>query len=121
MADVKRKGKASIEDALLRELRFSGMDKENLKELVGIVAGLQRAGLKRLKAFPQGIPQLVDALQVSGTVEADDVNQFLANILTKTPRLGGIKVFPLGIPFPEAFEVNIEIGAPIKARGIRES
>ena len=46
----------SLEQGLMRELRFGGIDKENLKELVGIVATLYKGGLKKVKTFPKGIP-----------------------------------------------------------------
>ncbi len=56
MSDKEAKPQESIAEALMRELRFGGIDKENLKELVGIVAGIQKGGLKRFKVFPKGIP-----------------------------------------------------------------
>jgi len=103
----------SIEDTLMHELRFGGIDHENLKEMVGIVAGLQKAGLRRLKVFPKGIIA-PDSLRVSGTIDAGDATAFLSQILVKTPRLGGVVVFPYGIPWPEIFKVNVDIGSPIE-------
>jgi hypothetical protein len=113
MNDQSAKPSASIEEALMQELRFGGLDQENLKELVGIVAGIQRGGLKRFKVFPKGIPR-PDSLGVSGIVDAGEVHRFLGEILTKTPRLSRIDVFPYGIPRPEIFRVNIDIGAPVE-------
>jgi hypothetical protein len=110
MAD---RSQGSIEENLMRELRFGGIDPENLKELVGIVAGIQKGGLKRLKIFPKGIPPIVDGLQVSGIVDAGEVIRFLGEILTETPRLNGVVVFPYGIPRPEIFRVNIGLGATV--------
>ncbi len=98
----------------MRELRFGGIDKENLRELVGIVAGIQKVGLKGIKVFPKGIPPLVDSLRVSGVVNASEVQAFLGQILTNTPRLGGVVVFPYGIPWPEIFRVNIDIGPTVE-------
>ena len=105
-----QKPQTSIEEALMHELRFGGIDKENLKELVSIVATLHRAGLKRIKAFPRGIPA-VDGLRVSGIIEASEVGRFFSDVVLKTPRLGGIVVFPYGIPWPEIFRVNLDLGA----------
>jgi len=107
------KPQESNEEALMRELRFGGIDKENLKELVGIVAGIQKGGLKRFKAFPKGIP-VPDGLRVTGVIDAGEANRFLGEILLKTPRLGGVVVFPYGIPWPEIFRVNIDIGTPVE-------
>jgi len=110
MSDKEAKPQESIEEALMQELRFGGIDKENLKELVGIVAGIQKGGLKRFKAFPKGIP-FPDGLRVTGIIDAGEANRFLGEILPKTPRLGGVFVFPYGTPWPDIFRVNIDIGA----------
>jgi hypothetical protein len=114
MSDQKEKGQGSIEEALLRELRFGGIDKDNLKELVGIVAGFHRAGLKKFKVFPKGQPPIVDGLRVSGVVEAAEANRILSEILVKTPRLAAVYAFPYGTPWPEIFRVNIDIGSTIE-------
>jgi hypothetical protein len=113
MADQKEKLQGSIEEALLRELRYGGIDKDNLKELVGIVAGFHKAGLKKFKVFPKGIP-VPDGLRISGVVEAGDVNRILGEILARTPRLSAIYAFPYGIPWPEIFRVNIDLGPTIE-------
>ena len=99
-----------LEQGLMRELRFGGIDKENLKELVGIVATLYKGGLKKVKTFPKGIP-VVDGLRVSGILEAGEVGRFVSEVLVKTPRLAGVYGFPYGIPWPEIFRVNIDLGA----------
>jgi hypothetical protein len=52
-------------------------------------------------------------------VDANEVNQLLGNILLKTPRLGGVEVFPLGIPFPDIFRVNVVLGSPVEAGAIK--
>jgi hypothetical protein len=100
---------ATFEEALMRELRFGGLEKDNLKELVDIVAGINKGGLKKIKVFPRGIP-VVDGVQVTGIVDSTELNKLLGEILLKTPRLGGVVVFPYGIPFPEIFRVNINVG-----------
>lgn len=94
----------------MRELRFGGIDKDNLRELVGIVAGIRKAGLKGVKVFPKGTP-VPDGLRVSGILDSREANTFLAEVLTKTPRFGGIGVFPYGIPWPEIFRIRIDLGA----------
>ena len=39
------------------------------------------------------------------------MGRFFNEVLLKTPRLGGVSVFPYGIPLPESFRVNIDIGS----------
>src|SRR5215813_7828798 len=114
MAELKEKVAVSIEETLLRQLRHGGIEKERLKELVGVVAGLQRGGLKKLKAFPKGIPPIVDCVRVSGVIDAPDAGRVLGEILTKTEFLGNVELFPIGIPFPELFVVNVDVGAPVE-------
>ena len=111
--DHESKDQESMEEALIRELRFGGIDRENLKELVGIVAGIQKGGLKRIKVFPRGIPPVVDGVQVSGILDLGEVSRFFGEILLNTPRLVGIVVFPYGIPRPEIFRVNMDLGTSL--------
>jgi hypothetical protein len=114
MSDKEAKPEESIEEALMRELRFGGIDKENLKELVGIVAEIHKRGLKRIKVFPKGIPA-PDGLRVTGIIDAGDASRFLGEIMLRTPRLGAVAAFPYGIPWPEIFRVRIGLGLPVAA------
>jgi len=104
----------SLEKELMKLLRFGGLDKENLAELVNIVVGLQREGLTRIRVFPLGIP-VVDGLQVRAVLDRDKIGSILGKIILQTPRSKGISVFPYGIPNPEIFEVNVELGATREA------
>lgn len=107
----------SLEKELTHALRFSGLDKENLNELVRIVVGLNDEGLDQLRVFPKGIPPVVDGLQVQSVVNTEDVAAVLNRILTSTPRLRGVSVFPYGIPNPEVFQVNIDLGDTVQTAG----
>jgi hypothetical protein len=44
----------SLEKELIHALRFSGLDKENLNELVHIVVGLKDEGLEHMRVYPKG-------------------------------------------------------------------
>ena len=114
MSEKKDKINVSIEDTLMRELRGGGIEKDRLKELVDTVAGIQKAGLKRLKAFPKGIPPIINGLRVSGVVEASDAPRFLGETITRTSLLSRAILFPLGIPWPEVFVVTFDIGPLIE-------
>jgi hypothetical protein len=106
----------SFEKELLHALRFSGMDKENLNELVRIVVELNRKGFGRVRVFPKGIP-VVDSLEVQTLVDSSQID-LLTKIFTETPRLRGVSVFPYGIPNPEIFQVNVELGQPVQAQTV---
>jgi hypothetical protein len=114
MDDKKEKQQDSIEELLMRELRFGGLHKDRLKELVSTVASIQKAGLKRLKVNPKGVPPLVDSLRVTGVIDASEVIRFLGEFLTKTPALSTVEIFPIGIPFPDIFGIKFDLGSPVE-------
>jgi len=104
---------------LLRRLRFSKMDDDNLQDLVKIVIGLQTNGLQNLQVFPRGIPPVVDGLSLQTTVGAASLGNLLSVVLQNTPRVTGVVVFPYGIPNPEIFQVNVTLGNPVEAGGVQ--
>src|SRR5579863_9121579 len=95
--DKTTKRSDSLEKELTHALRFSGLDKENLNELVRIVVGLNDEGLDQMRVFPKGQPPIVDGLQVQALVDTEELATVLNHILTNTPRLRGVSVFPYGI------------------------
>jgi len=107
----------SLEKELIHALRFSGLDKENLNELVRIVVGLNDEGLDQMRVFPKGQPPIVDGLQVQALVNAEELTTVLNQILTNTPRLRGVSVFPYGIPNPEIFQINVDLGETVQTAG----
>jgi len=104
----------NLEKQLLHNLRYSGISDDNLHELVKIVVGLQGNGLQNIRVFPRGIPPVVDGLNVQATVGASSIANILNVILHDTPRLGGVVVFPYGIPIPEIFQVNVALGNTVE-------
>ena len=109
-----------LEKQLLHLLQFSGINSENLRELVSIVVGLQSKGLQAFRVFPKGLPPVVDGLSVQATVSASDVANILNIVLKQTPRLGGVSIFPYGITNPEFFQVNITLGNTVGAGNTAE-
>ena len=109
------------EHQLLHLLRFSGLDQDNLRELVSIVVDLQSKGLERIRVFPRGIPPVVDGLNIQATVEAASISSILNVVLTQTPRVGGVSIFPYGIINPEAFQVNVALGNTVEAGNIADA
>jgi hypothetical protein len=114
MAEPISKTSESLEKELIHTLRFSGLDKENLSELVRIVVQVNRGGLDKLRVFPKGIPPVIDGLQVQGLVQPAQIANVLTHILSETPRLRGVSVFPYGIPKPEIFQVSVDLGETVQ-------
>jgi hypothetical protein len=101
--DKTTKRPESLEKELIHALRFSGLDKENLNELVRIVVGLNDEGLDQFRVFPKGQPPVVDGLQVQALVDAEELATVLNQILTNTPRAARSVSLPLRHPQPGDF------------------
>ena len=114
MTENPSKGSESLDKEMMQTLSHSNMDRENLTELVRIVADLRKQGLQRARVLLKGIPR-PDGITLSAFVEADRLSSILAQILAKTPRLQGVVVFPYGIPRPEVFQVNVDLGESVQA------
>ena len=99
----------SLDYYLLERLRFSGIDKENLEDLVGILASLKnKYGISPFAVAAQGQP-VPNCLTVGYLVETITLNKVM-NVLLDTPRLQGVSIVPRGIPKSNQFELEITIG-----------
>jgi len=99
----------SLDHHLLERMKFSGLDKENLADLISIIVSLKnKYGITPFSATPKGHP-VPDGLTARYIMEAAALNKMM-NILLDTPRLTMITVLPRGIPTPMQFEVNISLG-----------
>lgn len=107
-------GGESIEKVLLDTLKYGGLARENLEELVSIVAGFYDAGLQRLKVFPRGIPPVTDGLELQANIGIDELPD-ISNLILRAPRISSVVYFPYGIPF--VTDVNVVVGLG----GYRES
>lgn len=99
----------SVEQELLRILRFGGLDKNNLATLVKIVAGFTQNGLNHIKVFPKGIPPVYEGLEVKSVVQANDLSRILGIILAEA-QVSSVLVFPYGIPAYDVAEIVVGLG-----------
>ena len=100
---------AKFEESVLSQLRSSGMDKAQLSALAKSAAQINAAGLKSARILTKGTP-VPDSLRISGIADKAAISKLLESIISRTERLGGIRVFPYGIPRPDLFRVDIDIG-----------
>lgn len=98
---------ATLDAEVLRTLKFSGLAKDNLKELVGLVSRVDQTGLRPWKVFPYGIPY-PDGVRVCGTLGPDKLG-ILAQLLKNPRRVDYVKAFPRGIP-PLELQFEVEVG-----------
>jgi hypothetical protein len=107
MATVARE--FSLDYYLLDRLKFSGLDKENLADLVSIVVSLKnKYGIVPYAIAPHGDP-VPNAIAASYLIESITLNK-LINVLLDTPRLERVTVVPRGIPRSPHFELKVTLG-----------
>jgi hypothetical protein len=99
----------SLDHNLLEHMKFSGMDRENLADLVSIIVSLKnKYGLMPFAAAAEGHP-VPDALAVRYIVDTLTLNKVLS-ILMDTPRLNTLTLAPRGIPNIGQYEVVVTLG-----------
>jgi len=99
----------SLDYYLLDRLKFSGMDKENLNDLVSILTSIKnKRGIFPFAVRSQGDP-IPNAIVVSYLIDTSMMNKLL-QLLLDTPRLSSATVIPRGIPPSPQFEIRITLG-----------
>ena len=99
----------SLDHHLLERMKFSGMERENLADLISIVVSLKnKCGLMPFTADAQGRP-VPNALSVRYIMDTLSLNKIM-NILVDTPRLATLTLSPRGIPRSGQYEVTVTLG-----------
>jgi hypothetical protein len=99
----------SLDYYLFDRMRFSGIDRDNLEDLVSIVTSLKnKYGNVPFGVTPQGHP-VPNAMTARYVVETTTLNKIM-NILLDTPRLQHMCILLRGIPRSNQFEVNLTLG-----------
>ena len=100
----------SLDYYIFDRMRFSGIERENLEDLVSIVASIKnKYGIAPFALTPLGQP-VPNGLTVRYLVETITLNKIM-NILLDTPRLSQVSILPRGIPRSNQFELDITLGA----------
>ena len=99
----------SLDHYLLERMKFSGMERENLADLVSIVVSLKnKYGLMPFMAYAEGHP-IPNALVIRYIMDTLSLNKIM-NILVDTPRLLTVTLSPRGIPKSGQYEVTLALG-----------
>lgn len=99
----------SLEQHLVDRLRYSGMDRENLSDLISIIVSLKnKYGIQPFTVHASGVPTPT-ALVARYTLQATMLNK-LMNLLLDTPRLVELAVHPYGFPRATQFELQLTLG-----------
>lgn len=99
----------SLDFYLLDRMRFSGIDQENLTDLISIVVSLKnKYGIVPFAIATRGQPVPNDVV-ASYLIESITLNKIL-NVILDTPRLASVTVVPRGIPRSPHFELRVSLG-----------
>ena len=99
----------SLDYYLLDRMRFSGIEQENLNDLVSIISSLKnKYGLVPFAAAAEGQPtrNALTAFYVIDSLMLNKVN----NVLLDTPRLHSMTIVPRGIPKSGQYELQVTLG-----------
>jgi hypothetical protein len=98
----------SLDYYLLERLRFSGIDKENLADLVSIISSLKnKYGIAPYAVDVKSQP-VPNGLSMHYLVDSITLHK-LMNVLLDTPRLERLSILPRGIPQATQFELQITL------------
>jgi hypothetical protein len=99
----------SLDHHLMERMKFSGMERQNLTDLISIIVSLKnKYGIVPLAAAAAGYP-VPNALTVSYVMESLALNKIIS-VLLDIPRLNAITILPLGVPKSAQFDVDIPLG-----------
>lgn len=99
----------SLEHHLLDRLRHCAMERENLSDLISIIASLKnKYGIQPFTVVAAGAP-IPTVLIARYTLQATMLNK-LMNVLLDTPRLAELAVKPQGYPRATQFELVLTLG-----------
>jgi hypothetical protein len=99
----------SLEHYLLDRLRHCAMERDNLTDLVSIIASLKnKYGIQPFTVAASGAP-VPTSLIARYTLQPTMLNK-LMNLLLDTPRLIELAVKPYGYPRATQFELIVTLG-----------
>lgn len=98
----------SLDYYLLEKLRFSGLEKDNLADLVSIVSSLKnKYGIAPHAVEAVGLP-VPNGLILRYVVDSITLHK-LRNVLFDTPRLERVSISPRGIPRSMQYDLEVTI------------
>ena len=99
----------SLDYYLLDRMKFSGLEKENLSDLISIVISLKNKYSIVPFAIAAHCDPVPNGVVVNYLIDAITINKLL-NVLLDTPRLMDVTVIPRGIPRSPHYEIKITLG-----------
>lgn len=101
---------SEFEKSVISHLRLHGVGDAHLSDLASKAASINSAGLSGINVQTRGTP-VPDWVKISGIGDRHAVEGLIARILTgQIHGVGGIHVFPYGIPKPNVFNIEVTLG-----------
>jgi len=109
MATSVRECIPSVDQQMLEHLKYSGIDQENLSDLVGpFISLMKKYGLMPFAMAVESHP-VPNAVTARYIVDSLTLNK-LPTILLDTPRLDHVTIYPRGIIKSGQYEVAVTLG-----------
>jgi hypothetical protein len=109
MATPVRESLLSLDQQMLEHLRHSGIDRENLTDLVGLFVSLKnKYGLVPVSMLAESlpVPNDVTACYLVDSLTLNKITCFLFD----TPPLNRVKIYPRGLLKSGQFEMAVTLG-----------
>ena len=100
---------AGFEDSIMSHLKAGGLAKDHLSSLTAAAAQINASGIKGMSILTKGTP-VPDWIRMSGIADKAAISKLVSDVLGKQQQIGNIQIFPYGIPFPDIYRVEIDIG-----------
>ena len=99
----------SLDQQILEHLKYCGIERDNLADLVGIFVSFKnKYGLVPYAIAAEGNP-VPNALTARYLVDSITLNK-VTSVLLDTPRLNRVAIVPRGIPKTTQYEVAVSLG-----------
>ena len=101
--------------ALEKRLSTGDISKEELREYAQLISPLAKYGFRNI--LIRGIPK-PDGITAHLHVGADKIGELSSSIASlKHSAIFGWRVFPWGIPWPDIYSVEVDVGRPAAVAG----
>ncbi|MGB7435601.1 MAG: hypothetical protein WBR26_21415 [Candidatus Acidiferrum sp.] len=99
----------SVDQQMLEHLRYSGIERENLTDLINLFVSLKnKYGLIPFAMAAESLP-VPNAVTARYIVDSLTLNK-ITNVLLDTPRLNRVSICPQGVIRSGQYELSVTLG-----------
>ncbi len=97
-----------ISEQLMQALRFGGLEKAHLADLVKELDGIHQQGIGIRKVLTKGIPPVYDRVEAETLLNQEGLAK-LMRVIETNARIQSVVIFPYGIPAVDGFRAEITV------------